>query len=154
MRLALDQAELAQAQGEVPVGAVLVQQDEVIGAGFNCPISSHDPTAHAEVVALRQACSATQNYRLPGAVLYVTLEPCLMCAGALVHARIARLVYGTHEPKAGVAHTHPLFDSAWLNHRVNIEGGVLADECAAILSNFFAQRRASVRQQFENSRSS
>lgn len=141
--MALAQAEEGLGQDEVPVGAVLVSQGEIVGAGFNCPISTHDSTAHAEIVALRQACAAQDNYRLPQTTLYVTLEPCMMCAGALVHARIQRLVYGAREPKAGVAHSHPLFDRAWLNHNVEILGGVLEAECSALLSGFFAERRIS-----------
>ena len=141
MRVALGQAEQGRALGEVPVGAVLVQDDEQIGVGFNCPISTQDSTAHAEIVALRQACRAQGNYRLPGTTLYVTLEPCMMCAGALVHARVARLVYGATEPKAGVGHSHPLFGSAWLNHSVEVQGGVFEAECSAMLSDFFAERR-------------
>jgi tRNA(adenine34) deaminase len=143
MRVALGQAQMGRAQGEVPVGAVLVRDDEQIGAGFNCPISTQDSTAHAEIVTLRQACRSAGNYRLPGTTLYVTLEPCMMCAGALVHARVTRLVYGAAEPKAGAAASHPLFNSAWLNHTVEVEGGVLEAECSAMLSDFFAERRRS-----------
>jgi len=143
--MALTQAEQGRARDEVPVGAVLVSQGEVIGAGFNCPISTSDSTAHAEIVALRQACAAQENYRLPDTTLYVTLEPCMMCAGALVHARVQRLVYGAREPKAGVAHSHPLFDSPWLNHGIEVQGGVLEQQCAAMMTEFFAQRRAQTR---------
>ena len=145
MRLALDEAEKGRALGEVPVGAVLVGEGAVLGAGFNCPISTHDSTAHAEMVALRRACAQQGNYRLPDTTLYVTLEPCMMCVGAMVHARIARLVYGARELKAGAVHSHPLVSSEWLNHKVNVHGGVLESECSALLSNFFAERRAQAR---------
>jgi tRNA(adenine34) deaminase len=144
MRAALEEARKAQQAGEVPVGAVVVLEDAVIGAGFNQPISSHDPTAHAEIVALRAASRAAGNYRLTGATMYVTVEPCLMCVGALVHARIGVVVFGAAEPKAGAlqsmtrAHELP-----GLNHRIAIEGGVLADESRALLQEFFQQRRIS-----------
>lgn len=129
--------------GEVPVGAVLVQQGEIVGRGFNCPISGHDPSAHAEMVAIRNAAQAVQNYRLPGSTLYVTLEPCSMCAGLIVHSRIARVVFGALEPKAGVAQSQgQFFSQGFLNHRLVVEGGVLAEECGAILSEFFRARRA------------
>ena len=142
MRLALDQARLGAAQGEVPVGAVLVRDGEVVGSGFNAPISRHDPSAHAEMVAIRAAAEAAQNYRLPGTTLYVTLEPCSMCAGLIVHSRIARVVYGTTEPKAGVAVSQgDFFSQGFLNHRVLVEGGVLAEACSELLREFFRQRR-------------
>ncbi len=143
MRAALALAAQGARAGEVPVGAVIVQEDEQIGAGFNQPIGAADASAHAEIVALRAATRRLGNYRLPNTTLYVTLEPCMMCAGALVHARINRLVYGALEPKAGVVVSHPLLDSSWLNHRVETTGGVLADQCGALLSDFFAARRAS-----------
>ena len=143
MRQALQLAEQAEKLGEGPVGAVAIYAGELIGEGFNQPISARDATAHAEVIALRNAGQHMENYRLPGVTLYVTLEPCTMCAGALVHARVARLVYGATEPKAGVVVSHPLLESTWLNHRVVVTGGVLADECSAMLSDFFAQRRSS-----------
>ena len=142
MRLALEQAREAERRGEVPVGAIVVLDGEVIGAGCNQPISAHDPTAHAEIVALRAAARRIGNYRLSGATLYVTIEPCQMCVGAMVHARISRLVYGTREPKAGAiesamrAHEHPA-----LNHRLIAEGGVLEDDCRAIMQEFFEERR-------------
>ncbi len=142
MRAALEQAREAQRRGEVPVGAVVVLDGAVIGTGYNQPISSHDPTAHAEIVAIRAAAARLGNYRLTGATLYVTIEPCQMCVGAMVHARIARLVYGTREPKAGAiesamrAHEHPS-----LNHRLIAEGGVLEDECRAVVQEFFQARR-------------
>ncbi|KIL04567.1 tRNA adenosine(34) deaminase TadA [Stutzerimonas balearica] len=142
MREALALAEQGAALGEVPVGAVLVLDGEVVGRGFNCPISRHDPSAHAEMVAIRDAALRLQNYRLPGSTLYVTLEPCSMCAGLIVHSRIQRVVYGTTEPKAGVAVSRgQFFDQAFLNHRVLVEGGLLAEQCSEMLSQFFRQRR-------------
>lgn len=144
MREALALAVEGAAQGEVPVGAVLVQDGEVIGCGFNCPIISHDPSAHAEMVAIRAAATAQQNYRLPGSTLYVTLEPCSMCAGLIVHSRVARVVYGTQEPKAGVVVSRgQFFSQEFLNHRVLVEGGVLAQECGDLLKAFFKARRES-----------
>ena len=143
MRLALEQASKAEALGEVPVGAVITRGTELIATGFNCPISSNDPTAHAEVQAIRAAAQVLGNYRLPGLSLYVSLEPCAMCAGTIMHSRLARIVYGAKDPKSGVhTSTCRLFDDARLNHHASIEGGVLADECAARLSSFFAKRRA------------
>jgi tRNA(adenine34) deaminase len=134
--------------GEVPVGAVIVCGDEVLGEGFNQPIGSHDPTAHAEVIALRQAAQKVQNYRLVGATIYVTLEPCTMCVGALVHARIARLVFGTAEPKAGaVVSKSQLLENDYFNHRVSYAGGLMAQECQHQLSDFFARRREQKRQE-------
>ncbi len=142
MRLALEQARLARAAGEVPVGAVVVREGEVIGAGWNRPISTHDPTAHAEVMALRDAARRLGNYRLPGCSLYVTLEPCTMCTGAIFHARIARVVYGARDPKTGMAGSVlDLYAEPRLNHHAEIVGGVLAAECGALVSEFFAQRR-------------
>ena len=142
MREAMELARQGAERGEVPVGAVLVQDGEVIGRGFNCPISTSDPSAHAEMVAIRAAAAAVQNYRLPGSTLYVTLEPCSMCAGLIVHSRIARVVYGATEPKAGVAVSRgQFFSQDFLNHRVLIEGGVLAQECSEMLSAFFKARR-------------
>lgn len=146
MRAALALATTAGERGEVPVGAVVVLDDEVIGEGGNQPIGAHDPTAHAEIVALRAAGEQLRNYRLTGATLYVTIEPCQMCVGAMVHARIARLVYGTPEPKAGAiesamrAHEHPA-----LNHRIDAVGGVLEAECRAVIQRFFEERRSSER---------
>ena len=143
MAEALALAEAGAALGEVPVGALLVQDGEVIGRGFNCPISTHDPSAHAEMVAIRDAAKAIGNYRLPGSTLYVTLEPCSMCAGLIVHSRIARVVYGALEPKAGIVQSQgQFFTQGFLNHRVMYEGGVLAEECGAVLSEFFKARRA------------
>ncbi|TXH92059.1 MAG: tRNA adenosine(34) deaminase TadA [Pseudomonas sp.] len=142
MREALELARQGAGLGEVPVGALLVQDGEVIGRGFNCPISNHDPSAHAEMVAIRAAALAARNYRLPGSTLYVTLEPCSMCAGLIVHARIARVVYGATEPRAGVAVSRgQFFAQEFLNHRVLVEGGLLAQESADMLSAFFRARR-------------
>jgi len=129
--------------GEVPVGAVVVQNGEIVGRGFNCPISGSDPSAHAEMVAIRAAAQAVSNYRLPGSTLYVTLEPCSMCAGLIVHSRISRVVYGASEPKAGVVQSQgQFFMQPFLNHRVLFEGGVLGEECGTMLSEFFRMRRA------------
>jgi tRNA(Arg) A34 adenosine deaminase TadA len=142
MQLALEQARQGAARGEVPVGAIVVHAGEVVGAGFNCPISTDDPSAHAEMVAIRAAARTLTNYRLPGTTLYVTLEPCSMCAGLIVHSRIQRLVYGASEPKAGVvASRGEFFTQEFLNHRVQVEGGVLGEQCAAELREFFRQRR-------------
>jgi len=142
MRLALEEAGRAAEAGEVPVGAVVVMGGRVIGAGHNQPIGLQDPTAHAEIVALRAAAKATSNYRLTGATLYVTVEPCVMCVGAMVHARIGELVFGTTEPKAGaVVSTQRAHEHAALNHRLTVTGGVLADECGAVMKDFFAKRR-------------
>ena len=142
MARALALAERAAESGEVPVGALVVLDGEVIGQGWNRPISGHDPTAHAEIMALREAASRVGNYRLVGATLYVTIEPCTMCAGAIVHARIDRVVFGTTEPKAGVVVSNQqLFDQSWLNHRPRYQAGVLAEECAAVISEFFRRRR-------------
>ncbi|KIU53334.1 zinc-binding protein [Pseudomonas putida] len=143
MRLALELAAQGAALGEVPVGAVLVQHGEVIGQGFNCPISGSDPSAHAEMVAIRASAQAASNYRLPGSTLYVTLEPCSMCAGLIVHSRVNRVVFGALEPKAGIVQSQgQFFTQGFLNHRVLFEGGVLAEECGAILTEFFRARRA------------
>lgn len=142
MREALRLARQGAECGEVPVGAVLVRSGEIIGRGFNCPISTHDPSAHAEMMAIRAAAEAVANYRLPGATLYVTLEPCSMCAGLIVHTRIQRLVFGAAEPRAGAAVSQGRFFSQdFLNHRVLVEGGILAEECGAVLGEFFRQRR-------------
>jgi tRNA(adenine34) deaminase len=142
MRHALALARHAQAQGEVPVGAVLVRAGEIIGAGWNQPIAAHDPSAHAEVMALRAAGQQMANYRLPGTILYVTLEPCLMCVGALVQARVAQVVYGAADPKGGAVHSvYPLLTDNRLNHRAAARGGVLAADCAQLLQDFFQMRR-------------
>jgi tRNA(adenine34) deaminase len=143
MRVALELAGSAQAAGEVPVGAVVVMDGEIVGRGFNAPISRHDPSAHAEMLALRDAAQHLGNYRLVGCELFVTLEPCLMCAGAIMHARIARVVYGASDPKTGACGSVlNAFDDPRLNHHTSVESGVLAGECSALLSNFFALRRA------------
>ncbi|MBC3413924.1 tRNA adenosine(34) deaminase TadA [Pseudomonas sp. SWRI51] len=143
MHMALELAAQGAARGEVPVGAVLVQHGQVLGQGFNRPILDSDPSAHAEMVAIRAAAQAASNYRLPGSTLYVTLEPCSMCAGLIVHSRVARVVFGALEPKAGVVQSQgQFFGQGFLNHRVVVEGGVLAQECGAILSEFFKARRA------------
>jgi tRNA(adenine34) deaminase len=143
MRAAIEQAHDASVRGEVPVGAVVVIEGEIVGRGFNRPIADSDPTAHAEIVALRDAARRIGNYRLTGATLYATIEPCLMCVGAMVHARVGELVYGAAEPKAGAvestqrAHEHPA-----LNHRLAILGGVLEEECREIMQAFFRERRS------------
>lgn len=143
MQAALLLARQGAEQGEVPVGAVLVRAGEIIGQGFNCPISTHDPSAHAEMMAIRAAAQREGNYRLPGTTLYVTLEPCSMCAGLIIHARIQRLVFGVTEPRAGVVSSHgQFFSQSFLNHRVLVEGGLLAESCGELLSTFFRQRRA------------
>ena len=142
MREALALAQQAGAGGEVPVGALVVKGDEIIGRGYNRPITKHDPTAHAEIQALRDAAAHLGNYRLPGCTLYVTIEPCIMCAGAIMHARIARVVYGARDAKTG-AHGSvvDLFAEPRLNFHAEVVGGVLADECGKLLSDFFAERR-------------
>jgi len=146
MRAAIELAEEAGRCGEVPVGAVIVGPDgRVVGRGFNQPILRHDPTAHAEVMALRDAAETLVNYRMPGCTLYVTLEPCVMCAGAIMHARIGRVVFGARDPKTGVAGSViDLFAETRLNHHAEVEGGLLADTCGGILSGFFAARRKRV----------
>jgi tRNA(adenine34) deaminase len=142
MRRALALAHWARAEGEVPVGAVLVREGRVLGQGWNRSIGSADPTAHAEVLALRQAAAAVANYRLPGTTLYVTLEPCAMCAGAIVHARVSRVVFGASDPKGGaVRSVFALVDSPALNHRAEWRGGVLEDCCGDLLTAFFRERR-------------
>jgi tRNA(adenine34) deaminase len=144
MRLALEQARAAGARAEVPVGAVLVQHDRVIASAGNQPIAMHDPSAHAEIVALRAAGQALVNYRLDDTVLYVTLEPCLMCASAIIHARVRRVVFGAFDPKAGAAGgLIDVFALKGLNHRVDVFGGVLEEECGALLSEFFLRNRRS-----------
>lgn len=143
MRVALELAWCAEQCNEVPVGAVVVRDGEIIGRGFNAPISRNDPSAHAEIMALRDAAQHFNNYRLVGCELFVTLEPCVMCVGAMFHARIARVVYGAPDPKTGAAGSAlNLFAATELNHHARVEGGVLADECGAMLSNFFAAQRA------------
>jgi tRNA(adenine34) deaminase len=142
MRLAIAEATRAQELGEVPVGAVIVIDDLVVGAGFNQPINTHDPTAHAEIIAIRTAAASLSNYRLSGATLYVTIEPCLMCVGAMIHARIGLVVYGAAEPRAGaLASAVRAHETPALNHRLAVLGGVLEDECRAVMQDFFKQRR-------------
>ena len=142
MRLALEQAHSARAQGEVPVGAVLVHEGRVVASGCNRPIAACDPTAHAEIEALRAGAQALRSYRLSGSILYVTLEPCLMCAAAIVHARVQRVVFGAWDPRAGAAGSMlDAFALPGMNHRVDVFGGVLDDECGALLKTFFAERR-------------
>lgn len=146
MQLALEQARLAAAAGEVPVGAVVVRDGQVIGRGRNAPVASHDPTAHAEIAALREAAQALGNYRLDGCELYVTLEPCAMCSGAMLHARLKRVVFGAADPKTGAAGSvTDLFASQQLNHQTRVEGGVIAQECGALLAGFFQARRQEAR---------
>ncbi|MEW5944241.1 MAG: tRNA adenosine(34) deaminase TadA [Pseudomonadota bacterium] len=142
MRHALELARQAWEKNEVPVGAVVVRKGQIIGRGYNSPVSRHDPTAHAEIEALREAARFLGNYRLLDCSLYVTLEPCAMCAGAIMHARVARLVYGASDPKTGTCGSViDLFDEARLNHHATVTGGILADACGELLSAFFAERR-------------
>jgi len=142
MRLALELAAGAEAKGEVPVGAILVRGDEIIATGANCPIASNDPTAHAEIEALRAGGRALGTYRLTDTTLYVTLEPCVMCASAIIHARVRRLVFGAWDPRAGAAGSIiNVFTLPQLNHRVDVFGGVLMEECSEMLKRFFAERR-------------
>ena len=142
MQQALDQAKLAAAAGEVPVGAVLVRDGQVISTGFNQPISNSDPSAHAEMMALRAAAHNESNYRLPGTTLYVTLEPCIMCAGAMLHARVERVVFGATDPKTGAAGSVlNVFLEKQINHQTQVEGGIMGEECGKILRDFFKERR-------------
>jgi tRNA(adenine34) deaminase len=142
MQQALSLARAAAQAGEVPVGAVLVRDGQKLGEGYNQPLGSQDPTAHAEIVALRQAACAEANYRLPDSTLYVTIEPCTMCVGAMIHARVARLVFGAREPRAGAVCSHfALADSTVYNHRMSWSEGVLAEDCAALMQAFFRDRR-------------
>ena len=146
MSQALAQAKKAAFKGEVPVGAIVVLNNEIIGKGFNQPISSCDPTAHAEIVALRDAAKKTSNYRIIEASLYVTLEPCTMCAGAMIHSRIKRLIYGASEPKAGVINSQTsLLDAPYFNHKIEVVAGVCSDECSEIISTFFVKRREQIK---------
>lgn len=143
MHRALDQARLGLAAGEVPVGAVVVDANgEIVGVGYNAPVSGHDPSAHAEICALRNAGATLGNYRLDGCTLHVTLEPCLMCTGAIIHARVSRVVYGAAEPRTGMVESKAnLFAQPWFNHRVEVVGGVLASRASTLLREFFAARR-------------
>ena len=142
MEQALEQAQLAAIAGEVPVGAVIVRNGVVLSKAFNKPITNHDPSAHAEMLALRQAALSEENYRLPGTTLYVTLEPCTMCAGAMLHARVDRIVYGAADPKTGAAGSVlDVFSSKQINHQTVIEGGVMGEECGQLLRDFFKERR-------------
>lgn len=142
MRIAIEQAQLAAQSGEVPVGAVLVKDGQVISKAFNKPISNHDPSAHAEMLALREAALAEENYRIPGSTLYVTLEPCAMCSGAMLHARISRVVYGAPDPKTGAAGSVlDIFSSKQINHQTSVEGGIMSEECGQLLRDFFKGRR-------------
>jgi len=142
MQQALKQAELASIAGEVPVGAVLVRDGQVISRGFNQPISNSDPSAHAEMMALRVAAQSELNYRLPGTTLYVTLEPCTMCAGAMLHARVERVVFGATDPKTGAAGSVlNVFAEKQINHQTQVEGGIMGDECGQVLRDFFKERR-------------
>lgn len=142
MRMAIEQAQLAAQSGEVPVGAVLVRDGQVISKAFNKPIANHDPSAHAEMLALREAALADENYRIPGSTLYVTLEPCAMCSGAMLHARIDRVVYGAQDPKTGAAGSVlDIFSSKQINHQTSVEGGIMSEECGQLLRDFFKGRR-------------
>ena len=142
MKLALEEAEDADRLDEVPIGAVLVRDGQLLGRGRNTPITQHDPSAHAEVLALRSAGAWLRNYRMPGSTLYVTLEPCLMCFGALLQARVERVVFGARDPKVGVTRWHDLIAQANLNHRFEVQGGLLEDACREALQAFFRRRRA------------
>ena len=142
MQQALNQAKLAAAAGEVPVGAVLVRDGQIISAGFNQPITNSDPSAHAEMMALRAAAQEESNYRLPGTTLYVTLEPCTMCAGAMLHARVDRVVFGATDPKTGAAGSVlNVFSEKQINHQTQVEGGIMGEECGQVLRDFFKERR-------------
>ena len=142
MQQAIEQAQLAAIAGEVPVGAVLVRDGRVISKAFNRPIALHDPSAHAEMLALREAAKGDENYRLPGSTLYVTLEPCVMCSGAILQARVERVVFGAADPKTGAAGSVlDVFSSKQINHQTSVEGGVMSEECGQLLRSFFQERR-------------
>jgi tRNA(adenine34) deaminase len=142
MREALSEARKAESEGEIPVGAVVLLNEKIIGRGHNHPIREHDPTAHAEIIALRQATHNIANYRLPGSILIVTIEPCIMCVGAMIHARIEELIYGAADPKYGAVRScHQMADENKLNHRIQVTSGVLEEECGAMMNSFFASRR-------------
>lgn len=152
MQQAISQAHNAWALGEVPVGALVVKDGQVVATGFNQPIGTHDPTAHAEIIALRAAASILGNYRLPGCELYVTLEPCAMCSGAMMHARLARVVYGASDPKTGACGSIlNLFEQEKLNHHTEVIGGVMAEECGILLKEFFAERRRAAQRMLDPS---
>jgi tRNA(adenine34) deaminase len=153
MQQAISQAHNAWALGEVPVGALVVRDGEIIATGFNQPIGTHDPTAHAEIMALRAAAAIVGNYRLPGCELYVTLEPCAMCAGAMMHARLARVIFGAADPKTGACGSIVnLFEQERLNHHTELTGGVMALECGKLLKEFFAERRLAQQSMMQESR--
>lgn len=141
MKLAIEEAERADRRDEVPIGAVLVMDNNLVAVGHNCPVDSNDPTAHAEIMALRSAGAWLRNYRMPGATLYVTLEPCLMCFGALVQARVARVVFGAPDPKVGVSRLEGYLRDANLNHKMDFQGGLLEPECREQLQGFFRRKR-------------
>lgn len=142
MQHALELAKRAEAEGEVPVGAIIVKNNEIVAEGWNRPIANHDPTAHAEIQVIRAAAETLANYRLPDTTLYVTLEPCLMCIGAITHARIKRVVYGATDPRAGAVQSiYTIADDRKLNHHIDVQGGLLADDCGQLLRNFFRKRR-------------
>ena len=142
MQMAIEQAQLAAQSGEVPVGAILVRDGQVLAKTFNKPIANHDPSAHAEMLALREAALTQENYRIPGSTLYVTLEPCAMCSGAMLHARIDRVVDGAADPKTGAAGSVlDLFSSKQINHQTSVEGGIMSEECGQLLRDFFKGRR-------------
>mgnify|MGYP003704063421 FL=1 len=142
MQQAIEQAQLGGLTGEVPVGAVLVRDGQIVAKAFNQPITLHDPSAHAEILVLRQGALAEQNYRLPGTTLYVTLEPCTMCAGAILHARVDRVVFGASDPKTGAAGSvADVFSSKQINHQTRVEGGIMEEECGQLLKSFFKERR-------------
>ena len=142
MQQAIEQAQLAALAGEVPVGAVLVRDGKILSKAFNKPITNHDPSAHAEMLALRSAAQSEENYRLPGSTLYVTLEPCAMCSGAILHARVDRVVFGAADPKTGAAGSVlDVFSSKQINHQTSVEGGVMGEECGQLLRSFFKERR-------------
>ena len=142
MREALIEASKAEAEGEVPVGAVVLINEKIVGRGHNHSVRAHDPTSHAEILALRHAAHNMRNYRLPGSILVVTIEPCVMCAGAMIHARVDEVVYGAPDPKGGALESHfHLGDATPLNHKIEVTSGILADECSSLLSAFFDSRR-------------
>lgn len=143
MKYAFSLAQMAEERGEVPVGAVIVRDNKIVGEGFNCPVSSNDPSSHAEIVALRHAAAKQGNYRLSGTTLYVTIEPCTMCVGAIIHARVDKVVFGAREPRAGALVSNlGLHEQAFYNHRLEVEEGALASECSTLITEFFRKKRA------------